>query len=58
MAVIDFNDGINSGLGHYVTHTKRVNGYWETYNDLNDNAIKCKYNKTVKPHALYYIRID
>lgn len=58
IAVIDFVLNANGDLSHYITHTKRINGCWETYNDLVDSVIKCEYNKKVVPHTLFYIKFD
>jgi hypothetical protein len=47
-------------MGHYVTHSKRVKGYWEIHNNLvkKRTIYKCTESKYVKPHLLFYIKIS
>jgi hypothetical protein len=47
-------------MGQYVTHCKRLKGYWEIHNNLvkKRTIYKCTKSKYVKPHILFYIKIS
>jgi len=47
-------------IGHYVTHCKRVKGYWEIHNNLvkKRTIYKCTESKYVKPNLLFYRKMS
>jgi len=54
-----FHGVVAFGNGHYISHIRRTDSYWEIHNDMAKKiqTYKVPDKKLVKPHLIVYTKV-